>query len=192
MRENVKCCENSYYVFCIKLFAFGGDVLSETGALSGEYLTFLCHECSDINSSSGEACVLRARVEDKVAVFKLGCVKGYKLPTTELDRKAAGVIILPDELEFEPDFYIVASDVARRNFNKVLSSPLWVVNCATYEIPEEERQAEIEYYARRVKRAKALKEFRLREAIEEAHAITTLAANCTNETDPLRRIGWVR
>lgn len=111
--------------------------MSETEALSGEYLTFLCHECSDINSSSGEACVLRARVEDKVAVFKLGCVKGY-------------------------------------------------------EIPEEMRQAEIEYYARRVKRAKALKEFRLREAIEEAHAITTLAANCTNETDPLRRIGWVR
>lgn len=156
-----------------------------------EYLTFLCHECSDINSVSGEACIIRARESDKYAVFKLNCLKNYTLPTTERDRKAAGDLILPAELDFNPDFYLVASDEAAQNYRKVMTSPLWEVNCVTYDIPEEKREAEKQFLERRIERAKALKEFRLQEAIEEAQAIVTLAAPCNNETDPIRA-GWKR
>jgi hypothetical protein len=154
-----------------------------------EYLTFLCHECSDINSVSGEACIIRARESDKYAVFKLNCLKNYTLPTTERDRKAAGDLILPAELDFDPDFYLVASDEAARNYQKVITFPLWEVNCAVYDIPEEKREAEKQYLERLIERARALKEFRLQEAIEEAQAITTISESCTLETDPIRA-GW--
>lgn len=154
-----------------------------------EYLTFLCHECSDINSRSGEACVIRARECDKDSVFKLNCLKDYTLPTTERDRKLAGFLILPDELRFAPDFFLVASEEAARNYQKVMTSPLWDVNCVTYDIPEEKREAEKQYLERRIERAKALKEFRLQEAVEEAQAVTTLSEPCTLETDPIR-VGW--
>lgn len=140
-----------------------------------EYLTFLCHECSDINSRSGEACVIRARECDKDSVFKLNCLKDYTLPT--------------DELRFAPDFFLVASEEAARNYQKVMTSPLWDVNCVTYDIPEEKREAEKQYLERRIERAKALKEFRLQEAVEEAQAVTTLSEPCTLETDPIR-VGW--
>lgn len=185
MREDEKSCENSYYVFCIKIFAYGGGILNA----QREYLTFLCHECSDINSVSGEACVIRARESDKCAVFKLNCLKDYKLPTTERDRKLAGFLILPDELRFAPDFYLVASDEAARNYRKVITAPLWDVNCMTYDISEEKREAEKQYLEQRIERAKVLKEFRLQEAVEEAQAVTTISIPCTLETDPLRA-GW--
>lgn len=154
-----------------------------------EYLTFLCHECSNIDSVSGEACVIRARECDKTSVFKLNYLKEYTLPTTERDREAAGCLILPDELGFDPDFYLIASDEAARNYRKIMTSPLWEVNCITYDIPEEKREAEKKYLEKRVERAKALKEFRLQEAIEEAHAITTLSEPCNIETDPIWA-GW--
>lgn len=151
-----------------------------------EYLTFLCHECSDIDSVSGEACIIRAREFDKCAVFKLKCLKDYKLPTTERDWMLAGDLILPAELDFDPDFYIVASDEAARNYRKIMTSPLWDVYGVTYDIPEEKREAEKRYLEKRVERAKAFKEFRLQEAVYEAHAITTLSEPCTLETDPIR------
>ena len=146
---------------------------------------FLCHNCSDINSPSGEACIIQAREFDKELVFKLRCLKGYKLPTTERDRREAEPIILPDELSFDPDFYQVASEEAARNYHKVMNSPLWDVKSITYDIPKEKREAEKQYLENRIERAKALKAFRIHEAVEEAHAITTLSEPCTIETDPI-------
>ncbi len=87
---------------------------------------FICHNCSNIKSPSGEACLLSASEDEKDNIIRghFTCLKNYKVPVTEEERKES-VMVLPDNWDFETDFYIVASDEARMNYKHVLSSPMW-------------------------------------------------------------------
>lgn len=72
---------------------------------------FLCHNCSDINSPSGEACIMHAETDEGKEDILHGvapCQQNYKYICS--------------------DFYIVGSDEARRNYEKIVKEPLWEVH----------------------------------------------------------------
>jgi hypothetical protein len=154
---------------------------------------FLCHACSDLKCQSGEACVIIAPEEEKKNILRgeMECLRGYEVGTGKLiedfEREEGYLpLFVPDFLGFETDFYLVASDEAARNYKKIMTSQLWDVNCGVFDISKEKREAEKQYLERRAERAKKWNEFVLRQAIKEAHAITTLSKPCTLETDPIR------
>lgn len=140
---------------------------------------FLCHNCSDINSPSGEACVLRADIslKDRILLGGAPCVKGYTV-TNELWQKelAEAGIISSDVFPVETDFYIIGSDEAERNFKKVMSFPLWEVTHAEYKLTEDQKRFEEEFEKRRAARRERELESDIQNANKFMDAICSQAA----------------
>jgi len=81
---------------------------------------YLCHNCSDINSQSGEACIMHAENDDgkeEILHGSASCQQGYQ-----------SLVSPTCVLHMDTDFYIVGSEEGRRNYQKVMTSPLWIVN----------------------------------------------------------------
>lgn len=174
-----------------------------------EPTSYLCHNCSDILSVAGEACILVAEKNSDILHGRHKCLRDYKRPVTEQEREESG-LILPEEWDFETDFYEVASDEARENFEKVHELPLWEI-LVRYEYTEEEYLVEhpehrnlferlglesletkiyiLNKYGGKVPKSALVQIYEIFYGSETSNHIERMssAVPCTLETDPLRR-----
>lgn len=149
---------------------------------------FLCHNCSNINSPSGEACIIIGPEDrkDEIIQGNGNCCRNYTIPVTEEERKES-IFILPDNWDFETDFYIIASQEAEKNLDHILTSPLWeVFSLQVRPYTNEEMLWEnAKKQIRKHKRTSARNERIKREIDNQIHILKNLIP-CNIETDPLQ------
>lgn len=154
---------------------------------------FLCHNCSNIESPSGEACIIQASEDQKdEIIYDMSCRMGYQRGTGNLIEDFVREhgqlpLIVPDKLDFETDFYMVASKEAEQNYNYIISSPLWDVKFQIMKpLSNEEmlwRNAEDQIHLFKLKhRQKKITELQIKSDI----AYVMKSTPCTLETDPVR------
>lgn len=155
---------------------------------------FLCHNCSNLNSKSGEACILKDDYhegKDKIVHGDYKCLRRYTVPLTEKEKKESP-IIMPDNFEwdFETYFYKVESEETISNYTYVLSSPLWdVLFNEIRPLSNEESlwvdaKDQIHKY-RQMNHSEKLKEIRINKITAEAYAFLGLDDSCRPGIDPI-------
>jgi hypothetical protein len=137
-------------------------------------LHFLCHNCSNLDSPSGEACHLVARY-----------------PFDKKDEILHGAIPCFQYDGFKSDFYLVEEgSFGDINLKKMDENPLWEVNFFLKALSEEELA---EYESERIREECARK---AKEEIKERLFIHDLMYNakpCTLDEDPILSIPkWVQ
>ncbi len=157
---------------------------------------FLCHNCCNINSPSGEACIIEAFEgvdHDTILHGANDCIMGYQRNVSDNEREKYTPLILPDEVSIDTDFYKLASVGAQDNYNKIVDKPLWVLNNLVFFKSNEDQlwdQAEkqIRQYKITQKAAKRAIERQIQD--DAVCSIILSASPCT--LDPLSSHGMVR
>lgn len=146
---------------------------------------FLCHNCSDINSPSGEACRIVAFEgvdHERILHGANDCVMGYKRNVSDEEREEFAPLILPDEMSIETDFYKLQSEEARENLHTIMSKPLWELNTVIYYMSNEmqmwSQAEEAIYQAKRYMRYQKRQAEKLQDDIKKANAFFRYAVSC--------------
>jgi len=149
---------------------------------------YLCHNCSNLDSSSGEACRIEAFHgvdQEKILHGANDCVMGYIRAISDEEKRKYTPLILPNEMSIDTDFYKLESHEAEENYLNILSKPLWICNYFTYYKSNEDQlldQAKEQIYTYRLRvRAEKFKEIKLQEAVDDAHAFFKYAVPCIPE-----------
>lgn len=157
---------------------------------------YLCHNCSNLDSPSGEACNIEAFHgvdQERILHGANDCVMGYMRAISDDERRKYAPLILPDEMSIDTDFYKLESHEADENFLNILSKPLWICNYFTYYKSNEDQlwdQAREQIYQfRQAQRRARWDEFKRIEINKEAKAFFNQAVPCIS--DPLNSCGMI-
>jgi len=154
-------------------------------------MLFICHNCSDIHSPAGEACLLHADISRKEFIIsgKAPCLRKYTIINKPLQEEmAAGGLISSDIFPVETDFYIMQSEEAETSLSNVTRSPLWDVESFVWKFTEDDMRIEQQYKERMETRIGVAHERKVSNVEAEAIKYCSVAKPCTLDSDPINLI----